>query len=355
MKPSWIRRGGLLAGCAFLLPAQAYNITAAQNAAASNASCKQVASGSNSGFYWEIGDVHGKIAWGPEGSKPPDPALALHVDSASKWLFSAYVLEKRGGLAGLQAGNQNGYTNSDVAYLQMGNGYDYINDLSCTSSDTISSCYNKGSNSTQTAANIGKFYYSGGEFLAMANNRLSLGNLNNTGLGTEISQTLGVNVSYVAPNPAASGVISSNDYVAFLKKILAGTLKMHDALSADSWCTNPATYGGLLGLQNKYCPTQSSTPPLPNKMSFAYGLGHWIETDPNAVAHGSVPADGGVPGDGAFNSLGASGFYPWIDASLSYYGVVAPATAVPLFPANELDYETTVQCGQAIRKAFLGE
>ncbi|HWY23581.1 MAG TPA: hypothetical protein VNX47_01595, partial [Nevskia sp.] len=144
-------------------------------------------------------------------------------------------------------------------------------------------------------------------------------------------------------------------YVVFLRDILDGTLVMHDALVADSWCTNAATYGGLLGLQNKYCPTQSSTPPLPNKMSFAYGLGHWIETDPNAVAHGSVPADGGVPGDGAFNSLGASGFYPWIDASLSYYGVVAPATAVPLFPANELDYETTVQCGQAIRKAFLGE
>ena len=51
---------------------------------------------------------------------------------------------------------------------------------------------------------------------------------------------------------AASGVISSNDYVAFLKKILSGTLKMHDALSADSWCTNAATYGGLLGFLDRY-------------------------------------------------------------------------------------------------------
>lgn len=349
MNPTWLRCSGLLAGCAFFLPVQAYNISAAQNAAASNASCKNVANSLSGGFYWEIGDASHTIVGGTRGNNAPDPAQTpLHIDSASKWLFGAYVLEKRGGLSGLQAGNNGGYTNSDVAYLQMGNGYDNLNNLTCTSSDTIASCYGKGSNSTQTASDIGKFYYSGGEFLAMANNSLNLGSFGPGALGTEIGQTLGVSVSYVAPNPAASAVMSSSQYVQFLRRILDGSLKMHDALSADSWCTNAGTYGGLLGTKYKYCPTQSSTPPMPNNISFAYGLAHWIETDPDA------PGDGGVPGDGAFNSIGASGFYPWIDASVTYYGVIAPAGAEPLFPPNELAYQQSVLCGQAIRQAFLG-
>ena len=53
-------------------------------------------------------------------------------------------------------------------------------------------------------------------------------------------------------------------------------------------------------------------------------------------------------GDGAFSSPGAYGFYPWVDAERSFYGVLArevPAT-------GGIGYGSAV-CGRAIRKAWL--
>jgi hypothetical protein len=64
-----------------------------------------------------------------------------------------------------------------------------------------------------------------------------------------------------------------------------------------------------------------------------YSIGHWIEDNP--ATHG----------DGAFNSAGANGFYPWIDATKSYYGVLAR-------DVSDNSYES-VQCGRLIRRAFI--
>ena len=50
--------------------------------------------------------------------------------------------------------------------------------------------------------------------------------------------------------------------------------------------------------------------PVPSTESWHYSIGHWVEDDP-------------AVGDGAFSSAGAFGFYPWIDASKTYYGVLA--------------------------------
>ena len=63
-----------------------------------------------------------------------------------------------------------------------------------------------------------------------------------------------------------------------------------------------------------------------------YAAGHWVEDDP-------------VTGDGAFSSPGAFGFYPWIDQSKTYYGVVARMAQNGAWPS--------VQCGRLIRKAWL--
>ena len=49
-------------------------------------------------------------------------------------------------------------------------------------------------------------------------------------------------------------------------------------------------------------------------------------------------------GDGAFSSPGLFGFYPWVDASKSYYGILAR-----VMPAGALD---SVGCGRIIRKAW---
>jgi hypothetical protein len=56
-------------------------------------------------------------------------------------------------------------------------------------------------------------------------------------------------------------------------------------------------------------------------------------------------------GDGAFSSPGAFGFYPRIDASKTYYGILARET--PTTPAPGSAYYNSVQCGRMIRKAFM--
>jgi hypothetical protein len=66
--------------------------------------------------------------------------------------------------------------------------------------------------------------------------------------------------------------------------------------------------------------------------SWHYSIGHWVEDDPKV-------------GDGAFSSPGAFGFYPWIDASKTYYGVVARAEAPGALES--------VYCGRLIRKAWV--
>ena len=64
-------------------------------------------------------------------------------------------------------------------------------------------------------------------------------------------------------------------------------------------------------------------------------MGHWVEDDP-------------VTGDGTFSSAGAFGFYPWIDATKTYYGILAredTSGGGNGFPSAE--------CGRNIRKAFV--
>jgi hypothetical protein len=72
--------------------------------------------------------------------------------------------------------------------------------------------------------------------------------------------------------------------------------------------------------------------PIPPTESWHYSLGHWVEDDPKV-------------GDGAFSSAGLFGFYPWVDASKTWYGVVAR-----MAPAGALD---SVDCGRIIRKAWV--
>jgi hypothetical protein len=72
--------------------------------------------------------------------------------------------------------------------------------------------------------------------------------------------------------------------------------------------------------------------------SWHYAIAHWVEDDPTV-------------GDGAFSSPGAFGFYPWIDAGKTTYGVLARHANVSLSGNDPVAVESVV-CGRAIRKAW---
>jgi hypothetical protein len=70
---------------------------------------------------------------------------------------------------------------------------------------------------------------------------------------------------------------------------------------------------------------------VPPQESWQYSLGHWVESDPRV-------------GDGAFSSPGAFGFYPWIDAGRSHYGILARVASNGA--------RGSALCGRQIRKAW---
>jgi hypothetical protein len=152
---------------------------------------------------------------------------------------------------------------------------------------------------------------------------VGLGPLANGPLATEIQSQIGSDVllAYSQPQLAGGIVSSAANYAIMLRKILAGTLKMHDLLGTNAVCTNPLT-----------CPTAVNTP-VPTTESWSYSIGHWVEDDP-------------VVGDGAFSSAGSFGFYPWIDATKTLYGVLARSSA------SGSGYDSA-SCGRLIRKAWV--
>jgi hypothetical protein len=87
-------------------------------------------------------------------------------------------------------------------------------------------------------------------------------------------------------------------------------------------CTNPLTCGLNVAAYS----------PVPSTETWHYSLGHWVEDDP-------------IVGDGAFSSAGSFGFYPWIDATKTNYGIVARS-------AQQGQGYASAQCGRLIRKAW---
>jgi len=159
---------------------------------------------------------------------------------------------------------------------------------------------------------------------------LGLGSANNAGPATAIAARLGedVGLGYDSPQLAAGVSITPAGYALFLRKILDDQLRMHDLLGADAICTNPST-----------CATALATP-VTQTESWHYSLGHWVEDDP-------------VVGDGAYSSPGALGFYPWISASKTYYGLLA-REVTPENTTEDSIAKDSVDCGRLIRKAWLG-
>lgn len=272
-------------------------------------------------FYWEIGDHNTSLVSGQEGKEAPQSTTVMPIASASKWIFGAYVVQRRQGIL----------SDGDIKALTMRAGYTSFGNMSCfrflparRDAETVQECFDSQDNNTYTSANEGHFFYNGGHFQYLASKMLGLGDDNNERLATEMRQVLGNGFafSFGSPQLAGGAHVSAVEYGRFLRQLLDKQLLLGEQLGSHVVCTNPDT-----------CTTALYSP-VPGNESWHYSLAHWVEDDP-------------AVGDGSFSSPGAFGFYPWIDAGKQYYGILARHSL------ERKAYYQSVQCGRLIRRAWL--
>ena len=264
-------------------------------------------------FYWEIGNGEGVLASGRMGD---DYAADETIDiaSASKFIWGAYVLEN------LKAGEKP--NDEQLSYLEMKSGYAEFNPLFCLLSKSVDSCLDARSNNKRSSSAIGRFSYGGGHDQRMAAS-MGLGRKNAAELTSTVMGALGLSgldIAYKRPQPAGGLEASPAAYGKFLSKIVAGDLRIHDYLG----------YQPVCAFEGAGCNALSS----PVKERWHYSLNHWVEDDPDT-------------GDGAFSSPGLMGFYPWVSADRSTYGLVARKKL------SKSAYWDSVQCGRKIRAAWM--
>lgn len=265
-------------------------------------------------FYWEIGDKEGARTSGSVNSSSTriryTSRTPISYASASKWLYAAYVLQRRGGVL----------TDIDVKMLTLRSGYTSLK--SCENSASVDACLALNGNGDFSAQADGKFFYNGGHMEKHAS-LIGLGAMGNAALATALRSQLGsdLDITFAQPQLAGGMLGTPEVYARFLRKLLGRQLIMGDMLGSSSVCTNPVTCGL----------DEALLTPIPPSESWRYSLGHWVESDP-------------VVGDGAFSSGGALGFYPWIDAGRTTYGIVARVAPVGGQPSAD--------CGRLIRKAW---
>ncbi len=297
----------------FTLPAQAGDIAARQQAAAhvarQDATCTAIGD-----FYWEIGDKDGKLAGGSIGKKY-GPNTNIDIYSAAKLVFGAYVLEKLGGKAPDE---------HQVQLLNMTGGYAHAEKdlLACSSfSHDIAACAAENLADKPDPADVGIFSYSshGDEALAV---ELGLGDKTKKTMAAEYKTYLGKDINFTFNSlQLASGLNSTpGNYARFLRKILSGDLRMKEYLGTHAVCAMKSA-----------CPDKVGVSPMP--YDWHYSLNHWVEDDKHS--------------DGAFSSSGLAGFYPWISADKTTYGLIARQ----VFAAHS--WAESAKCGIAIRKAWM--
>lgn len=299
-------------------PTDPERIAAATQTASSNAACG--ASELPEGFYWEIGDRNGAKASGTvSGTDTPTAGQVIAIASSSKWVYSTYVLQKVPGVR-----------DSDVPFLHFTSGWVYpalplsaaAKEAVCAVSETVAEC---AADANYLAAADTRFYYSAGHFQHHAASVMGLGAMHAAELTSEVSSALGVvDFRYLQTNLAGGLNASASGYASFLRKMLRGDYAMLQELGSHKVCASAACSAGAV------------LSPAPVDEAWQYSLGHWVEDDP-------------VVGDGAFSSAGALGFYPWIDKSKTWYGVVARRAA----SANGGQGVKSLRCGRLIRQAWI--
>jgi hypothetical protein len=160
---------------------------------------------------------------------------------------------------------------------------------------------------TQNPATIGVFDYdSGHEENHAGQFQPEINALDTSALGPQIVSGLGltgtVALDYNQPLLAGGIYASADDYTPILRAILSGALAMRDALGTSPVCafTTGTCDDG---------PLAYSSPIVTEH--WHYSIAHWVEDDATQN------------NDGSFSSPGAFGFYPWINAAKTYYGVIS--------------------------------
>ena len=284
----------------------ATRIAAARQTAMGNAKCAAVAP-----FYYELGDQNGVILGDSVGGTDYTASTKMSIASASKWLFGAYVAETQQGIIDLPA----------LRATRMLAGYASMADTCSGIGATVASCFASNGNDTYTAAKLDRFNYNSGHFQKWGVDN-GMANMTATDVAQAYQATLGIPVLFSGPLLAGGAIMSAQDYAQFLRKMLSGQLRIAALLGSDPTCTQPSS-----------CPTADASP-LTNE-AWHYSLGHWVEDDP-------------AVGDGSFSSAGAFGFYPWIDRTKTYYGILARSDK-----SGDNQGYASAQCGRLIRKAYL--
>lgn len=316
-------------------PTLAQRTAAVNTVVGSDAACTSLTP-----FYWEIGDATGSKASG-NGGLAPGPAMTastqIPVASGSKWVFATLMVEKAFG-----------HLSSDmVRQLTMSGGYSNFD--ACGNKVTVSSCLRQagldgGRNGDYVPADDGKFYYGGGHMQMLASH-LGYGAYNTTTL-TSLLQTLpNTRNGLLYTNPQLAGGLAATPtgYATFLRNLMNGSYRYMPALlGTRSVCTTPNSAKCPLAL---YSPVNNAGPDTPNSVSdeqWHYSLGHWVENDP-------------VVGDKAFSSPGKYGFYPWIDASKQWYGMLArnDVSADTNTDPSSTPFFNSVKCGRKMRAAWI--
>jgi hypothetical protein len=252
-------------------------------------------------LYWEIGNADDRLASGNRGRAVlPDRRVSL--GSASKWLFAAYVAERRQGVL----------SPTDIAGLNMTSGYSRLNQVACRGAGKVGDCPADPAN----PEHMGRFYYNGGHAQRLAID-MGLGAMTPRQLAAEMRDVLDVpDLEFDQPQPGGGAVMTPAGYGTFLRRLVAGDLSLSPLLGRYSVCT--------LCLAGLYSPAPKF---------WNYSLGHWVENDRFD--------------DGAFSSPGVFGFYPWISADRTTWGLLA---------RNHLAKDAwyaSAQCGALTRKAWV--
>lgn len=277
-------------------------------------------------FYWEVGNGHEALAGGSEGERAPGRDSHMAIASASKWVYAAYVAERRHGQPSAQ----------DWDFLNFTSGYTRFR--VCRPGQTVADCQANLLNGRgrPDPATRSKFDYNGGHMQQHAM-LMGLGAMGPDALADEVAQTLRPVLgrdwqwAYSQAQPAGGGVTTPGHYARFLQGTVSTQLQLGALLGQHKVCANPVT-----------CPNEAVKTPIPQAETWHYGFGHWVEDDPKL-------------GDGAYSSPGAFGFYPWISADKRFYGLVAREVRSGILSGDPDDKPAigSVACGRAIRAAWL--
>jgi hypothetical protein len=360
-------------------PTMQQRVAAAQataNNASADSSCGTISqnqSGSDDGFYWEIGDQNGIIldsvsGMQAAGSVQPagvtgtnySRATSMLIASASKWLSGSYYSE----LLATQANGQWQLPAPYVPFMNFTSGYDNMTE-NCPgiTTPTVQDCLDNQNglgasavpNGTRTPADVGHFYYNSGHLEVFeagadpaASGAINGGSDNDAALAAALkaafsARNVMLNLSFFSPVMAGGVDTTAADYAEFLKGLIRSSspLIMANFLrptASDPYavCTNPS---------DPACVDVNGQPlsryaPVPSTISWHYSITHWIEDDP-------------ATGDGAYSSPGKFGFYPWVDSSKTYYGILARYDNNPVLTPQNAPYYKSAICGANIRKAFM--